>query len=191
MADERRMVAVSEWVDAVSDARSEGCRALVSIGAVDELGQADEIRVECHLRGAGRSIIVETRVPRGETPETAGELASLTSILPGAAWYEREIHDFFGVRFRGDEMWRLDEPLLNRAGGAPLRKDVPLAARAAAVWPGAKEPGADSAPSRRRMVPPGVPDPELWGDRDPNATPPAAVDIATSLTGGRVRRRRP
>jgi hypothetical protein len=32
-------------------------------------------------------------------------------------------------------------------------------------WPGAKEPGEsdNGAPSRRRILPPGVPSPEEWG----------------------------
>lgn len=188
----RSVAAPDEWVASVQQLRDQGFRALVSIGAVDELGLSDEIRVECHLRGDAGSVIVETRVPRGATPQQAGQLPSLTSIMAGAAWYEREIHDFFGVRFVGDDCWRLDALLINRVGGAQLRKDAPLPARAAASWPGAKEPGpGDSAPSRRRMVPPGVPDPELWGDRDPDAPAPSPADIATSLAGGRVRRRRP
>ena len=53
-------------------------------------------------------------------------------------------------------------PLLLPDGfaGHPLRKDFPLAARAAQDWPGAREPGerATSARSRRRLVPPGVPE---------------------------------
>ena len=40
----------------------------------------------------------------------------------------------------------------------------------ALTWPGAKEPGETAAsPSRRRMVPPGVPDSAVWGDREPEA----------------------
>jgi NADH-quinone oxidoreductase subunit C len=43
----------------------------------------------------------------------------------------------------------------------PLRKDFVLASRVAKAWPGAKEPGESDekrAPSRRRVVPPGVPE---------------------------------
>jgi NADH-quinone oxidoreductase subunit C len=46
------------------------------------------------------------------------------------------------------------------------------------------------APSRRRMVPPGVPEPEVWGDRDPNAAEPDPAEVSESAVGGRVRRRR-
>ena len=77
----------------------------------------------------------------------------------------------------------------------PLRKDDVLAARTAEPWPGAKEPGEGPAagggasPSRRRMVPPGVPAPEVWGDRDPALGPPDPAEVAAAVSGGRVRRR--
>lgn len=41
-----------------------------------------------------------------------------------------------------------------------------LAARVAKAWPGAKEPGESDhgdGPARRKMQPPGVPDPNEWG----------------------------
>jgi NADH-quinone oxidoreductase subunit C len=69
-------------------------------------------------------------------------------------------------------------PLLLPDGfeGHPLRKDFVLAARAAKAWPGAKEPGESDAdghgaPSRRKMRPPGVPDPDAWGPRPDGARP--------------------
>ncbi|WP_256862315.1 NADH-quinone oxidoreductase subunit C [Microbispora sp. GKU 823] len=64
----------------------------------------------------------------------------------------------FGVVFDGHPDLR---PLLLPDGfeGHPLRKDFVLAARVAKAWPGAKEPGESDhgSPSRRRMLPPGVP----------------------------------
>ena len=59
-------------------------------------------------------------------------------------------------------------PLLLPEGfeGTPLRKSFVLTARASKPWPGAKEPGeSDTRPTRRRIVPPGVPDPETWGPK--------------------------
>lgn len=193
---EQRVVDPADWLAAVRAARDEGFTAFGSVGAVDELGRRDTIAVVCHLRdwsaSGAREVLLHTEVPRGRVPQDAGSLDSITPIFPGAAWYEREVHDFFGVHFVGDARWRLDEPLLNLAGGAPLRKDVPLAARAAIAWPGAKEPGqGQAAPSRRRMAPPGVPEPEVWGDRPPGAGPVTPDEVAASLAGGRVRRRRP
>ena len=68
----------------------------------------------------------------------------------------------FGVVFDGHPN---PLPLLFPDGfeGHPLRKEFVLAARVAKPWPGAKEPGesCEGAPSRRRMLPPGVP--QDWG----------------------------
>ena len=78
--------------------------------------------------------------------------------------------------------------------GTPLRKDEVLAARTAVGWPGAKEPGESGDPgetSRRRLVPPGVPEPAVWGDREPSSTDPDPAEVAGSAAGGRTRRRRP
>ena len=67
-----------------------------------------------------------------------------------------------------------------------FRKDVLLAPRQETRWPGALEPGeSDASPSRRKLVPPGVPDPAVVAD--PASTP---ADIALSATGTRVRGRR-
>jgi NADH-quinone oxidoreductase subunit C len=77
----------------------------------------------------------------------------------------------FGVVFEGHPNL---VPLLLPDGfeGNPLRKEFVLASRVAKPWPGAKEPGESEhdtgAPGRRRMLPPGVPDPSEWG---PEATP--------------------
>ena len=95
----------------------------------------------------------------------AAAIASIADVYAGAAWHERETHEMFGIDFGLD----LD-PLLLPDGfeGHPLRKEFVLASRVAKPWPGAKEPGESDAesthsPSRRRIKPPGVPDPEDWG----------------------------
>ncbi len=113
-------------------------------------------------RGIGHveSVLVRTRVPR----DTA-TVPCLCAVYAGAGWHERETHEMFGIDFAGHEAL---DPLLLPDGfdGHPLRKDFVLASRAAKPWPGAKEPGEsshDSSPSRRRMRPPGVPDPDEWG----------------------------
>jgi NADH-quinone oxidoreductase subunit C len=75
----------------------------------------------------------------------------------------------FGIVFEGHPH---PVPLLLPDGfeGHPLRKDFVLASRVAKPWPGAKEPGESDAhegvarsPGRRRILPPGVPDPNEWG----------------------------
>lgn len=104
-------------------------------------------------------VLLRTAVPR-----EGARLPSLVPLFPGAAWHERETYEMFGVAFDGHpDLRKLLLP--DEFDGHPLRKDFVLAARVAKSWPGAKEPGESEsgAPSRRRMRPPGVPDPDEWG----------------------------
>jgi NADH-quinone oxidoreductase subunit C len=158
-------VDAERWVATLRAARESGLRFFDWLSAVDELDEGFSVVV--HVADLSRHpvlhLIVRTRIPR-ENPS----LPSATGIYRGAAWHERETHEMFGIEFDGHPGL---EPLLLPDGfdGHPLRKEFVLAARAAKPWPGAKEPGegAASAPSRRRMLPPGVPDPS-WGPRPPS-----------------------
>ncbi len=184
-ADEVRLVPVDSWHESVVSAVGEGFAVLGLVTAVDEVGRSDEIRLIARLtrRGSAHGVQIQTLVPRD-----GAHLPTLGDVLAGAAWFEREVHDFFGVAFDGADM----APLLNHDETIrPLRKDVVLAARTVVAWPGAKEPGEQaSAPSRRKMVPPGVPDAQVWGDRDADMPAPTAEELAAAIAGGRVRRRR-
>jgi len=105
-------------------------------------------------------LLLRTRVPR-EDPR----LPTLTGVFRGANWHERETFEMFGIVFDGHPLL---VPLLLPDGfeGNPLRKEFVLASRVAKSWPGAKEPGEsdhEGAPTRRKMAPPGVPDPDDWG----------------------------
>ncbi len=185
-------VAPDAWHDAVRAAQEDGYDWFDWLGCVDEIGVSDELRVVLSLRrlddpGAAE-LLLQCRVPRLEP-----RLASIRDLYPGAAWHEREAAEEFGVELVGGDRRRL---LLDAGVETPLRKDDVLAARTAEPWPGAKEPGESDAgaagaasPSRRRMVPPGVPAPEVWGDRDPDAPPADPADVAAAVSGGRVRRR--
>ena len=176
---EQRRVPPQEWVGAVRAARDEGYGFFDWLSAVDETDSQDEhgpgLDVVCHLidvrhpRGAAvRRLLLHTRVPEGAA------LGSVTGVFAGAGWHERETHEMFGLQLDGfDDGTGLGlRPLLLPDGfeGTPLRKSFQLAARASKAWPGAKEPGEGEgstsrrAPSRRRLLPPGVPDPS-WGPR--------------------------
>jgi NADH-quinone oxidoreductase subunit C len=157
-------VPASDWVTAMQTARDAvGCRFFDWLSAVDD--GDDGFRVVSHVwsldRGAG--LIMTTRVPRADAT-----LPTVTPVYRGANWHERETHEMFGIDFVGHPFL---VPLLlpDAFEGHPLRKDFVLAARAAKVWPGAKEPGESghAAPSRRKTLPPGVPDPS-WGPRSPH-----------------------
>lgn len=170
------LVEPSDWYDRVARARDEGHDFIVNLTAVDEIGRGNHIRVLLILDDVERAsrVRLEVLVDRDDC-----RLAGIATVFPGAAWLQRQVHDFFGVQFDGDD----NRPLLNHQGGAPLRKDFLLQPRVTGHWPGALEPGeSDASPSRRRMVPPGVPAPGLL--EDPAAT---AEDIALSASGARVR----
>ncbi|WP_052462161.1 NADH-quinone oxidoreductase subunit C [Nigerium massiliense] len=179
-ADEVRRVEPSSWLAVVRAAASG--RAFDWLGAADEIGRSNHLRVVCRLRATGGDALrLETLIDRDDP-----RLDSIAEVYPGASWHEREARDFFGIAFTGGD----NRPLLLRDGfgGRPLRKDFVLGARVIKAWPGGKEPGDAKAAGRRRMVPPGVPDPEVWGDRE--GAPASADEVAASVVGGRVRRRR-
>lgn len=167
------------WRAEVQGCRDAGHRFLVHLTAVDEVGRADEIRILAWFDD------VTTQQRQGlatAVPREGAVLDSIADIYPAAAWLERQVHDFFGVTFDGGDM----RPLLNHQGGAPLRKDFLLAPRVETPWPGALEPGeSDASPSRRRIVPPGVPEAEVLADPDASA-----AQVAMSAAGMRVRRGR-
>ncbi|GAA1432855.1 hypothetical protein GCM10009616_23420 [Microlunatus lacustris] len=179
-------VAAQAWRATVAAALAEGFTFFEWLGVVDEVGRDDVLRVVVVLRHLDRP--AEIRRLSTVVPRDGGTLDSLRGLVAGAAWHEREAAEMFGLTFAGGDGRRL---LLGpEFEGAPLRKDAVLGARTGLAWPGAKEPGESAAsPSRRRMVPPGVPDPAVWGDRDPDAGPADPDEVAESAVGGRVRRR--
>jgi NADH-quinone oxidoreductase subunit C len=143
----------SDWVDAFGFARAEGFVFFDWLTAVDE--PPDAFGVVAHLvdPAAMGHLLLRTRVARSDP-----RLPTVTGVFRGADWHERETYEMFGVVFEGHPDLR---PLLLPDGfeGHPLRKDFVLAARVAKAWPGAKEPGESDhgSPSRRKMLPPGVP----------------------------------
>ena len=177
---ESRAVAPQEWVAAAQQARAQGWDRVDWLDATDDIGRNDTVTVVCQLRdAAARQLQLRTSVER-----RGGSLSSLGEVFPGAGWAEREAAEGFAVVFSGGDPRHL---LLGpNAPEAPLLKEHPLGARTAVPWPGADDP--DEGARRRRMVPSGVPDPAVWGDRDPAEGPAAPADVAASASGGRLRR---
>jgi NADH-quinone oxidoreductase subunit C len=167
-------VPAAAWVDAARAARDDSGLDLSYfdwLTAVDDL--ADGFAVVVHLWSVRlrHRVLLRTRVPRA-----APVLASLTPVFAGAAWHERETHEMFGVEFAGHPDLK---PLLLPDGfvGQPLRKEFVLASRVAKEWPGAREPGeSHTGVTRRRMRPPGVPDPTEWGPAAEPSDGPADGD---------------
>jgi NADH-quinone oxidoreductase subunit C len=65
---------------------------------------------------------VRLRVP---VEEDDAVVPSITSVFPGANWYERECWDMFGIRFSGHPSLRRIL-LYEEFQGHPLRKDYPF-----------------------------------------------------------------
>jgi len=188
-------VPADRWVDAVSVCKTAGFTFFDWLSAVDEPdGAADRpagADVVVHLVAAApvRRVLLRARVASDDA-----EIDSITGVFAGAAWHERETHEMFGIGFTGfDDGTGLGlRPLLLPDGfeGTPLRKSFVLASRAVKAWPGAKEPGEAgdghaASPSRRKLLPPGVPDPTTWGPREPGE-PAGPVDtevVDTTTTG--------
>jgi NADH-quinone oxidoreductase subunit C len=157
-----------QWVEAVTVARDDpdlGCTFFDWLSAVDELDSGFAVVIHLYAIGRGHHVLLRTVVPDDDPA-----LPTLTDVFAGAAWHERETHEMFGIDFVGHPGLT---PLLLPDGfeGHPLRKDFVLASRVAKEWPGAKEPGesATRGRSRRRMRPPGVPDPTDWGPAAPDS----------------------
>jgi NADH-quinone oxidoreductase subunit C len=184
-------VPAARWVEAVELARDGlDCTYFDWLSAVDELG--DGFRVVCHLAdhrpGGVEHLVLRTLVPRD-----AATVASIAGVFAGARWHERETHEMFGISFTADgAVLELEKLLLpEEFEGHPLRKEFVLASRVAKPWPGAKEPGEsdhDAAPARRRTRPPGAPEPEQWGPREPGSQAPDPLDVVSSGPAARPRR---
>jgi NADH-quinone oxidoreductase subunit C len=180
-------VLAKDWLAEVESLKANGFDYFDWLGCVDEIGRRDCLRVVLVVRNVGQG--AEARTLSCSLPRDDPRIDTVSDVFAGAAWHEREVAELFGVEFVGGDHRRL---LLNSEfEGTPLRKDQVLAARAGMNWPGAKEPGeTEASPGRRRLVPPGVPDPVVWGDRDASQPLADPAEVAESAVGGRVRRRR-
>ena len=95
---------------------------LSSITALDWIPADPRFEVVYHLHSLERNerLRLKCRLA-GENPE----VDSVTSVWRGANWYEREVFDMFGVRFRNHpDLKRILMP--EDWQGHPLRKDYPV-----------------------------------------------------------------
>jgi NADH:ubiquinone oxidoreductase subunit C len=198
-----------EAIDVPADAwvaTHEVLRDAVGLTFFDFLTASDELtdgfRVVTHLADFWGGAHVEHLLVRTLIPRDKPVLPTLSELYAGANWHERETYEMFGITFE-DHPNLLPLLLPDGFEGNPLRKEFVLASRVAKPWPGAKEPGesdhapSHGAPSRRRTLPPGVPDPETWGPRQPGSPDPdplapaqAAATPARPRRGGGERRTR-
>lgn len=114
----------SRWLDVVRVLHDDPAFLFVSftdITAADYPEREQRFDVVLHLLSPkhNRRIRVKTQTDE-DTP-----VASLTSLFPGADWFERETYDLFGVTFTGHPDLRR---IMTDYGfeGHPLRKDFPM-----------------------------------------------------------------
>ena len=99
---------------------------LIDLFGVDRQGLPDNdprFEVVYHFYSVARKrhrVRIKCRLP-----ETDPVVDSITSVWPGADWYERECWDMFGIRFRGHPNLRRIL-LYEQFEGHPLRKDYPV-----------------------------------------------------------------
>lgn len=108
--------------DLVAALRDEGFRTFIDLCAVDHLTGPARFEVVVHLLDTERRRRVRVKVP---VPGDDPTVPSIVEIFVGAAFYEREAWDLFGVVFDGHpDLTRILLP--DDWEGHPLRKDEPV-----------------------------------------------------------------
>ena len=112
-----------DWADGAAHALQGGDRQLVALFANDERPVRGEMAVYALFLDKQAGDFVGIRTSFDARP---WQLPSLVSLIPAAAWYEREMHDLFGIYPQGHPDLR---PLVLHenwpAGVHPLCKDFP------------------------------------------------------------------
>ncbi len=112
---------VADVVKALADDPKTGFVSLIDVCGVDYPERDNRFDVVYHLLSPSRNLRLRLKVETDDmTP-----VPSITPILPGADWFEREAYDLYGILFVGHPDLRR---LLTDYGfeGHPLRKDFPL-----------------------------------------------------------------
>jgi NADH-quinone oxidoreductase subunit C len=133
-------VALVDWADtlrAVDD--------LVAYMALD-----DGSGLSLWARGANGETFQTQVAPDAVVESVAGKFAE-------AEFWEREMHQMFGIEFdRAESNRHLYAGVGQWLEAKPLQPQRGLAKRNVNPWPGAKEPGEANTPGKRRLLPPGV-----------------------------------
>ena len=118
------VVEAKRIVDVLTKLRDDpGCQfeVLIDICGVDYPERAHRFDVVYHILSLRKNQRIRVKLETDEdTP-----VPSVTSVFPGADWFEREAYDLYGILFTGHPDLRR---ILTDYGfeGHPLRKDFPL-----------------------------------------------------------------
>ena len=102
-----------------------GMTFLADLTAVDYLGREPRFEVVYHLRNMKTGWRLRVKAQLDE-PEDGGNpiIDSVTPLWAGANWFEREVWDLYGIKFRGHpDLRRI--LMYEEFVGHPLRKDYP------------------------------------------------------------------
>lgn len=115
-------IAADQILSAANAVRKAGYNFFEDMTAVDWYPATPRFQLSYHILSHELKERIRLRVMvDAETPV----VDSLTSIWPGANYYEREVFDLFGVRFEGHpNLRRILLP--DEWTGHPLRKDYPV-----------------------------------------------------------------
>jgi NADH-quinone oxidoreductase subunit C len=115
-------VAAERIVEACSLLKDSGFERLSDLTAVDRYPAEPRFEVIYHVHSVSRNERLRIKcLLRGDR----AEIDSATAVWRSANWYEREIFDLFGVRFRNHpDLTRILMP--EDWEGHPLRKDYPV-----------------------------------------------------------------
>ncbi len=98
---------------------------LMDVTAVDYSGREPRFEVVYHLYSLTNNNRLRVKIG---IPESDPEVDSLVPLWAGANWFEREVYDMFGIKFRGHpDLRRI--LMYSEFQGYPLRKDYPLRKR--------------------------------------------------------------
>jgi NADH-quinone oxidoreductase subunit C len=114
------VVPLAELVDSLIRVRGElGYSRFVDLTVVDRLKRQDRFELVYLLYS------LDARTWLRVKTVTDGEAPSITALVPGANWYEREAFDLFGIQFDGHpDLRRIMLP--DEWQGFPLRRTEPL-----------------------------------------------------------------
>jgi len=116
------VLAPGELLPAVRRLKGEfGFDLFLDVTAVDWLGQTPRFELVHHFYSTTHKLRVRLKT---RVAEDDPSVDSLVPLYGSAAFMERECHDMYGIRFRGNADLR---PILLYEGfvGHPLRKDYP------------------------------------------------------------------
>jgi NADH-quinone oxidoreductase subunit C len=112
-----RIAAVCEFLK-----RDQKFARLSTVTAVDRHPAEPRFEVVYHLHSVERNLRLRLKC------RLTGDALEIDSVVPvwrGADWYEREVFDLFGIRFKGHpDLRRIMLP--DDWEGHPLRKDYPV-----------------------------------------------------------------